>query len=96
MKYLAIACVFLALVSIFFARGFINRGKEIESLKGEKDNLINIIEDYKNAEVEANKSIKQLRKAIENSKDNLYWYNTPIPADLLNVMQERHNRNRKN
>ena len=96
MKYLAIACVFLALVSIFFARGFINRGKEIESLKGEKDNLISIIEGYKNAEVEANKSIKQLRKAIENSKDNMDWYNTPIPADLLNVMQERHNRNRKN
>ena len=96
MKYLTIACVFLALVSIFFARGFINRGKEIESLKGEKDNLINIIEGYKNAEMEANKSIKQLRKALENSKDNLDWYNAPIPADLLGVMRERHNRNRKN
>lgn len=95
MKYLAIACVLLALVSIFFARGFFNRGKEIESLKGEKDNLINIIEGYKNAEMEANKSIKQLRKALENSKDNLDWYNTPIPSDLLNVLQERHNRNRK-
>lgn len=96
MKYLAIACVFLALVSVFFARGFINRGKEIESLKGEKDNLINIIEGYKNAEMEANKSIKQLRKAIEDNKDNLDWYYQPIPFDLLNVMQERHNRNRKN
>ena len=95
MKYLAIACVFLAMVSIFFARGFFNRGKEIESLKGEKDNLINIIEGYKNAEMEANKSIKQLRKTLEISKTNMDWYNTPIPGDLLSVLQERHNRSRK-
>ena len=57
---------------------------------------MDLLEEAQNAEVEANKSIKQLRKTLENSKANMDWYNTPIPSDLLNVMQERHNRNRKN
>lgn len=96
MKYLAILCVALFFVAAIAIKGFIDRGVEIESLRDEKNKLMDLLEEAQNAEMEANKSIKQLRKAIENSKDNLDWYNTPIPSDLLNVMQERHNRNRKN
>ena len=96
MKYLAILCVIFFFVSAIAIKGFIDRGVEIESLRDEKNKLIGLLEEAQNAEVEANKSIKQLRKALENSKDNMDWYNTPIPADLLDVMQERHNRNRKN
>lgn len=96
MKYIVIACVFLALVSIFTINGYLERGKEIDRLKSEKNGLINIIEDYKNAEVETNKTINELRKVVENNKENYDWYNTPIPHDVLDVMRKRHNRNKTN
>lgn len=96
MKYLAILCVIFFFVSAIAIKGFIDRGVEIESLRDEKNKLMDLLEEAQNAEVEANKSIKRLRRVIENSKASMDWYNTPIPADLLDVMQERHNRNRKN
>ena len=96
MKYIVIACVFLALVSFLAVNGYLERGNEIDRLKSEKNGLINIIEDYKNAEVETNKTINELRKVVENNKENYDWYNTPIPRDVLDVMRKRHNRNKTN
>jgi hypothetical protein len=70
--------------------------KEITALESEKNGLINAMKGYQNAEVEANLTIKQLRNQIRDNKESTDWYNTPVPVELLNVLQERHNRNRKN
>ena len=73
-----------------------NAQKSISSLESEKTALIVNIERYKNAEVEANKTISSLRKSANSSKESLDWYNTRLPADVLVRLQERHNRNRTN
>ena len=95
MKYLAIACGILALVCVLIFKGYVNRGKEITALENDKDKLINTIKEYQNAEMEANKSIKQLRETLKSNQANMDWYRQPLPVDVLNVLQERHNRNRK-
>lgn len=70
--------------------------KEITDLESEKTRLTNIVKGYQNAEVEANITIRELRNKIRDNKQSTDWYNTPIDANVLNVLQERHNRNRKN
>ena len=70
--------------------------KEITTLESEKTALTINIERYKNAEVEANKTISSLRKSANSSKESLDWYNTRLPDNMLVRMQERHNRNRAN
>jgi uncharacterized coiled-coil DUF342 family protein len=82
-------------MNVFAINGYLERGKEIDRLKSEKNGLINIIEDYKNAEVETNKTINKLRETIKSNKESFDWYDTPIPRDVLDVMRKRHNRNRK-
>lgn len=77
-------------------RMYTDSQKEIALLESEKNNLKNIVKGYQNAEVEANHTIRELRNQIRNSPKNTDWYNTLIPFELLDVMQERHNRNRKN
>ena len=95
-KILGIMCVILIVsVYILFSRYEYSK-KQITTLEIEKNNLVNIVKGYQNAEVEANKTINRLRKTLESSKANMDWYNTPIPFELLDVMQKRHNRNRKN
>lgn len=96
MKYISILTVILAACLYFAINRLVVAKDKINSLESEKNNLINIMKGYQNAEVEANKTINQLRKTLESSKANMDWYNTPIPFELLDVMQKRHNRNRKN
>ena len=55
-----------------------------------------MVKGYQNAEVEANITIRELRNKIRDNQKSIDWYNTPIPTDVLNVLQERHNRRRKN
>lgn len=95
MKYLAILCVVFFLIAVIAIKGFIDRGVEIESLRDEKNKLINLLEETQNAEVEANITIKELREQLVD-KNNLDWYNGAIPTDLLDSLRKRHNRNRKN
>lgn len=73
-----------------------NAQKSISSLESEKTALTINIERYKNAEMEANKTIKSLRKSSQSSPNCLDWARTPVCVDMLNVLQERHNRNRAN
>lgn len=96
MKYIAILAVVLAVCLYFAINRLVIANDKINSLEREKNNLVNIVKGYQNAEVEANKTINRLRKTLESSKANMDWYNTPIPFELLDVMQKRHNRNRKN
>ena len=94
LKILSIYCVFTTiLVGILFYM-YKQSQKENAVLESEKKGLINIVKGYQNAEVEANITIKELREQLVD-KNNLDWYNGAIPADLLDSVRKRHNRNRK-
>ena len=73
-----------------------NAKKEITTLESEKKALTINIERYKNAEVEANKTIKSLRKSSKSSPNCLDWSRTPVCVESINELQKRHNRNRAN
>ena len=73
-----------------------NAKNKITSLEAEKNALQLNIERVQNAEKEANKTIKSLRKSSQSSPNCLDWARTPVCVDMLNVLQERHNRNRTN
>lgn len=96
MKYLAVTCVFLALCVVILFNMYKDSRNEINTLKNEKKALITSIEEMRNAEMEANRTIKRLREAALSGKDNMDWYAGIIPYDVLSVLQERHNRHRKN
>ena len=95
-KILGIISAVSALCAYFLFSMYTNSQKEIAVLETEKNSLTNIVKGYQNAEVEANHTIRQLRNQIRDNQKNTDWYNTPIPAELLSIMQERHNRSRKN
>ena len=96
MKYIAVLAVILAVCLYFTFNRLVIANDKINALESEKNNLINIVKGYQNAEVEANITIKQLRDKIRNNNQSNDWYNTPIDANVLNIWQERHNRRRKN
>ena len=96
MKYIIIIAIILACGWYLTFSRLVNAKKEITTLESEKTALTINIERYKNAEVEANKTISSLRKSASSSKESLDWYNTRLPDNMLVRMQERHNRNRAN
>lgn len=95
-KVLGIICVILTLCVYVLFSMYRHSQNEIATLESEKNNLTNMVKGYQNAEVEANITIRELRNKIRDNQKSIDWYNTPIPTDVLNVLQERHNRRRKN
>lgn len=95
-KVLGTICVILAVSAYILFSMYRHSQKEIATLESEKNSLTNMVKGYQNAEVEANITIRELRNKIRDNKKSSDWYNTPIPTDVLDVLQERHNRNRKN
>ena len=96
MKYIILIAILLASGWYLTFSRLVNAKKEITTLESEKTVLFQNIERYKNAEMEANKTISSLRKSASSSKESLDWYNTPVPNNVLVRLQERHNRNRTN
>lgn len=96
MKYITILAVILAACLYFTIDRLVIANNKINSLESEKNNLVNIVKGYQNAEVEANITIRELRNKIRNNNKSNDWYNTPIPFDLIDVMRKRHNRNKAN
>lgn len=96
MKYIIIIAIILACGWYLTFSRLVNAKKEITTLESEKTALTINIERYKNAEMEANKTISSLRQGANSSKESLDWYNTRLPDDMLVRLQERHNRNRAN
>lgn len=95
LKILPIYCVISTLLVGILFYMYKQSQKENAVLEREKKGFINIVKGYQNAEVEANITIKELRSQLSD-KNNLDWYNGAIPADLLDSVRKRHNRNRKN
>lgn len=73
-----------------------NAKNKITSLEAEKNALQLNIERVQNAEKEANKTIKSLRKSAESNPNCLDWSRTPVCVESINELQKRHNRNRAN
>lgn len=96
MKYIAVLAAILSVCLYFAINRLVVANDKINSLESEKNNLINIVKGYQNAEVEANITIRELRDKIRNNNQSNNWYNTPIPFELLDVVQKRHNRNKTN
>lgn len=60
--------------------------KENTTLQAEKNSLCDTIREYKNAQVEANNEIKNLRKKISVDKTALDWYREPLPKNIYDVI----------
>ena len=95
-KVLGTICVILAVSAYILFSMYRYTQKEKNALESEKNRLTNIVKGYQNAEVEANITIRELRNKIRDNQKSVDWYNTPIDANVLNILQKRHNRNRKN
>ena len=96
MKYIIIIAIILACGWYLTFSRLVNAKKEITTLENEKTALTINIERYKNAEMEANKTIKSLRKSAESNPNCLDWSRTPVCVESINELQKRHNRNRAN
>lgn len=94
MKTMILLSVFLALWCFYLNCRIDLFKKENISLQGEKNALSEIIKGYENAKVESDRTIKKLRAATENNKENLDWYNQRVPYDVLDIMQKQYS-NRK-
>ena len=95
-KIIICLAAFLALWAVCLNYRVNTLKKENIALQSEKNALLETIKDYENAKVESDKTIKMLRDTTKSNKENLDWYNQRVPADVLNVLQKRHNRNKAN
>lgn len=91
MKIIIFVVVFLALWCFYLNYRVDALKKENNALQGEKNALYETIKGYENAKVESDKTIKKLRDAAENDKNNLDWYNERVPYDVLDIMQKQYN-----
>ena len=94
--FLIAFAVFLVIRCFYLNNAVDKLKKENTTLQGEKNALYETIKGYENAKVESDKTIKMLRDAAEQDKNNLYWYHQRVPADVLSVLQKRHNRDKAN
>ena len=94
--FLICLAIFLAVRCFYLDNVVDTLKKENTALQGEKNALLETIKGYENAKVESDKTIKELRNAANLAKENLDWYYQRVPADVLNVLQKRHNRNKTN
>ena len=96
MKY-TIAIIILMAIGLYVMNLQLTNAKnKITSLEAEKNALELTVRRVKNAEVEANKTIKSLRKSAESNQSCLDWSHTPVCVESINELQKRHNRNRAN
>ena len=96
MKYLILIIVLMTVGLYFINLQLTNAKNKITSLEAEKNALQLNIERVQNAEKEANKTIKSLRKSAESNPNCLDWSRTPVCVESINELQKRHNRNRAN
>lgn len=87
MKYLVIIIAFLALWCVYQNLRINSLMKENTTLQAEKNSLCDTIREYKNAQVEANNEIKNLRKKISVDKTALDWYREPLPKNIYDVIK---------
>ena len=85
--------VFLLLCLYIFSLQYIERGKKIKLLEGEKNELSvqlksveNEIEKYNEKQLEASNTIEKVREVIKKVKEPCDCYNTRLPDDALRLL----------
>ena len=86
---------FLLLCLYIFSMQYIERGKKISLLEGEKSELTSQlkskeaeIEKYNQKQVEASEQIQKVREVIKKVKEPCDCYNTRLPDDALQLLHD--------
>lgn len=86
---------FLLLCAYIFSMQYIERGKKISLLEGEKNELSNRIksmeneiENYNQKQLEASGTIEQVREVIKHVKEPCNCYNTALPSDIKRLLHD--------
>jgi Tfp pilus assembly protein PilO len=88
---------FILLVGYIFSEKYIERGKQINTLEGEKNELISQlkskekdIENYNQKQLEANNMIEKVREVVKTVKEPCNCYGVALPARIADIL---HNNN---
>lgn len=86
---------FILLVGYIFSEKYIERGKQINTLKGEKNELISQlkskekeIENYNQKQLEASNTIEKVREVVKRVKEPCDCYNTALPSDIKRLLHD--------
>jgi predicted nucleic acid-binding Zn-ribbon protein len=88
---------FLLLCAYIFAQNYIERGRQINTLEGEKNELISQlkskekeIENYNQKQLEASNTIEKVREVVKTVKEPCNCYGVALPARIADIL---HNNN---
>ena len=88
---------FLLLCAYIFAQNYIERGRQINTLEGEKTELISQlkskekeIEQYNQKQLEASNTIQEVREVVKTVKEPCNCYGVALPARIADIL---HNNN---
>ena len=88
---------FLLLCAYIFAQNYIERGRQINTLEGEKNELISQlkskekeIEQYNQKQLEASNTIQEVREVVKTVKEPCNCYGVALPARIADIL---HNNN---
>lgn len=86
---------FLLLCAYIFAQNYIERGRQINTLEGEKNELISQlkskekeIENYNEKQLEASNTIEKVREVVKRVKEPCDCYNTALPDDVAKLLHD--------
>lgn len=79
MKYLLL----ILIVSVVLCLMWINyQTKQIGTLKAEKKQLSEVIDNERKASIRASEQIRQLQRQIQDNKEALDWSRSSVPNDI--------------
>lgn len=88
---------FLLLCAYIFTQNYIERGRQINTLEGEKNELISQlkskekeIENYNQKQLEASNTIQEVREVVKTVKEPCNCYGVALPARIADIL---HNNN---
>lgn len=86
---------FLLLCAYIFAQNYIERGRQINTLEGEKNELISQlkskekeIENYNQKQLQASSTIEKVREVIKKVKEPCDCYHTALPDDVKRLLHD--------
>lgn len=86
---------FLLLCAYIFSVQYIERGKKINTLETEKNELISQlkskeaeIENYNQKQLEASNTIEKVREVIKKVKEPCDCYHTALPDDVMRLLHD--------
>lgn len=85
------------LCAYIFAQNYIERGRQINTLEGEKNELMSQlkskekeIENYNQKQLEASNTIQEVREVVKTVKEPCNCYGVALPARIADIL---HNNN---